>query len=81
MGWAAPISCAITSDMRSSVSRSSPFTVLTIGASRGRCGRAAESIARRPCDGTAKITIDASRSASSSASHGRTRSGSAIPGR
>ncbi len=71
----APASCAITSDIRSSVSVSSPLVALTRIAPGARCGAAACMTARQPCDGIAETTSAVSRSASGSESIGLTPSG------
>ena len=54
-------SCAITSDMRSSVPLSRPFVALTIGALGGDVRRGARMTARQPCDGMAETTRSAPR--------------------
>src|SRR5439155_24219260 len=80
-GRLGPSSCAITSDMRRSVSASSPFVVLTIVADGAMYGAAARITARQPCDGIAETTRSVASNATPSDAVTDTDSGSVTSGR
>ena len=72
---------AITSDMRSIVSPSSPLVALTRIAPATRCGTASRMTARQPCDGMAQTTSSVSASACASDFGWKTPSGRRMSGR
>jgi hypothetical protein len=80
-GRSVPSSCAITSDIRRSVSDSRPFVALTTVACGPMWGAASLSTARQPCEGSAETTSSESPSASDREAVTVTLSGSETSGR
>ena len=80
-GRPAPASSATTSDMRSSVSVSSPFAALTSTTPDGICGAAARTTPRQPCDGIARTITSAPATASAARASTSTPGGSVTSGR
>ena len=78
---AGPHSCSMTSDMRNSVSCSSPFVALTTVDPWRMCGAARRKTSREPCDGTAATTSSLTASASARSRVTRRFGGKRISGR
>ncbi len=76
-----PNSSAMTSDIRSSVSDSSPFVALTMVARGATKGAADRMTARHPCDGIAETISSVSKSASARASVTVTEAGNEMSGK